>query len=237
MIRGWWWKYTGAGILFYVIVYGFLAKVPQLNILEESIRNLFFHVPMWFAMMFMMFVSLIFSIMYLMDSGKRYSHQVNNELTNKVRYDILASQWALVALFYGILGLITGSIWARTTWSAWWVFQEVKLNGAAAGMLVYFAYFILRGAIEDNEQKARISAVYNIFAFVMYMVLINVIPRIVDSSLHPGNGGNPGFSTYDLDSSLRWIFYPAILGWTLLAAWIVDLCIRAKKIEMKNYYR
>lgn len=235
MIKGWWWKYAGVLILLYTIVYGLIADVPQLNILEESIRNLFFHVPMWFSMMFMMMISLVYSIMYLANS--RGESQVNEGLSKKIRLDIIASQWATVALLFGFLGLLTGSVWARTTWSAWWVFQEVKLNGAAAGILVYVAYFILRGAIEDEEQKARVAAVYNIFAFVMYMVLINVIPRIVDSSLHPGNGGNPGFSAYDLDSHLRLIFYPAVIGWILLAAWIVDLRIRVKKIEMKNFYK
>ncbi|MCB0502933.1 MAG: cytochrome c biogenesis protein CcsA [Bacteroidetes bacterium] len=234
-MKGWWWKFTGVLLLLYTIVYGLVADVPQLNILEESIRNLFFHVPMWFAMMFMMMISLVYSIMYLANS--RGESQVNEGLTKKIRLDIIASQWATVALLFGFLGLLTGSVWARTTWSAWWVFQEVKLNGAAAGILVYVAYFILRGAIEDEEQKARVAAVYNIFAFVMYMVLINVIPRIVDSSLHPGNGGNPGFSAYDLDSHLRLIFYPAVIGWILLAAWIVDLRIRVKKMEMKNFYK
>ncbi|MEZ5004213.1 MAG: cytochrome c biogenesis protein CcsA [Chitinophagales bacterium] len=235
MIKGWWWKFAGVLLLLYTIIYGLVADVPQLNILEESIRNLFFHVPMWFAMMFMMMISLVYSIMYLANS--RGESQVNEGLSKKIRLDIIASQWATVALLFGFLGLLTGSVWARTTWSAWWVFQEVKLNGAAAGILVYVAYFILRGAIEDEEQKARVAAVYNIFAFVMYMVLINVIPRIVDSSLHPGNGGNPGFSAYDLDSHLRLIFYPAVIGWILLAAWIVDLRIRVKKMEMKNFYK
>lgn len=234
MIKGWWWKFLGVLILIFVIIYGFLGPVPNLPVLNESIRNLFFHVPMWMAMMFMLLVSLICSILYLANSNKDDSEEIGKGITTKMKYDILASQWANVGLFYGILGIITGSVWARATWSAWWVWSEVKLNGAAAGILVYLAYFILRGAIEDEEQKARISAVYNIFAFVMYMVLINVIPRIVESSLHPGNGGNPGFSSYDLDNSLRIIFYPAVIGWTLLAGWIVSLKIRLKKIEMKK---
>ncbi len=234
MIKGWWWKLLGVLILVFVIIYGFLGPVPNLPVLNESIRNLFFHVPMWMAMMFMLLVSLVSSILYLANSNNEVGNELSNGITKKMKYDIMASQWANVGLFYGFLGIITGSIWARTTWSAWWVFSEVKLNAAAAGILVYLAYFILRGAIEDEEQKARVSAVYNIFAFVMYMVLINVIPRIVEASLHPGNGGNPGFSKYDLDSSLRVVFYPAVIGWTLLAAWMVDLKIRLKKIELKK---
>jgi heme exporter protein C len=72
--------------------------------------------------------------------------------------------------------------------------------------------------------------VYNIFAFVMMLVFIGVLPRMTDS-LHPGKGGNPGFNTYDMDSSLRMVFYPALFGFILLGVWIMQLRIRLKKIE------
>ena len=233
MIKGWWWKIGGVLILLFVVIYGFIGDVPDLVVLNESIRNLYFHVPMWFSMMFMLIVSLVSSILYLSKNDEN-GNKMDRGITVKSKLDIIASQWAAVGLFFGILGIITGSIWARATWSAWWVFSEVKLNGAAAGILVYIAYFVLRGAIEDEDQRARVVAVYNIFAFVMYMVVINVIPRIVEASLHPGMGGNPGFSSYDLDDQLRIVFYPAVIGWTLLAAWIVDLRIRVKRIELRK---
>ncbi|MDB5227303.1 MAG: ABC-type transport system involved in cytochrome c biosis, permease component [Bacteroidota bacterium] len=214
-----WWKYVCVILLLYTIVMGFAGPIPPLNILEQSIRNLYFHVPMWFSMMALMLASTIFSIRYL-------SRQ-------KIEDDIKASACAQVGFVFGILGIITGSLWARVTWGAWWVFQEIKLNGAAAALLVYAAYFILRGSFDDEEKKARFSAVYSIFAFVMFMVLINVIPRISNSSLHPGNGGNPGFNSYDLDSNLRMVFYPAVMGWILLSAWITSLIIRMQKIFRK----
>ncbi|HRH58253.1 MAG TPA: cytochrome c biogenesis protein [Chitinophagales bacterium] len=200
---------------------GFSGPIPELNILEQSIRNLYFHVPMWFAMMILMFISMVYSIFYL--SKQRIDH------------DIKASAFAKVGFLFGILGIITGSVWARATWGAWWVFEEVKLNGAGAALLVYAAYFILRGSFEDEEKKARFAAVYSIFAFVMFMVLINVIPRISNSSLHPGNGGNPGFNSYDLDSNLRMVFYPAVIGWILLSVWITTLIIRIEKVYRKKH--
>ncbi len=217
-----WWKYLCIVLLFYTVVMGFLGKIPELNILESSIRNLYFHVPMWFSMMLMMLVSMIYSILYL-------SKQ-------RIQDDIVASSFATVGFLFGVLGIITGSIWARATWGAWWVFQEVKLNGAAAALLIYAAYFVLRGSFEDEEKRARFSAVYSVFAFTMFMVLINVIPRISNSSLHPGNGGNPGFNSYDLDSNLRIVFYPAVLGWILLSVWICTLIIRIKKVFRKIHH-
>ena len=189
-----WWKYLCILLLFYTVIMGFKGSIPELNILEESIRNLYFHVPMWFAMMTLMLVSVVYSIRYL-------SKQ-------KIEDDIKAAAFAKVGFLFGFLGILTGAVWARATWGAWWVFQEVK---------------------------ARFSAVYSIFAFVMFMVLINVIPRISNSSLHPGNGGNPGFNSYDLDSNLRLVFYPAVLGWILLSVWIATLLIRVEKIFRKKH--
>jgi heme exporter protein C len=97
-------------------------------------------------------------------------------------------------------------------------------------MLIYLAYGLVRSSMPDEQQRARISNVYNIFAFVIFMILIWILPRMTDS-LHPGNGGNPGFSKYDLDSNMRMVFYPAILAWTLLGFWIANLRIRVKKIS------
>jgi heme exporter protein C len=51
--------------------------------------------------------------------------------------------------------------------------------------------------------------------------------------MHPGNGGNPGFNMYDLDSKMRMVFYPAVIGWILLGLWITSLRIRMKLVEEK----
>jgi len=140
-----------------------------------------------------------------------------------------AEELARVGVVFGILGLITGSIWAKNTWGAWWT-NDVKLNGAAATMLVYFAYFLLRNSVDDEEKRARIAAVYSIFAFALMAVFIFILPRLTDS-LHPGNGGNPAFAKYDLDNTMRVVFYPAVIGWTLLAAGIADVRLRIRYLQ------
>lgn len=198
-------------------MWGFLGPVPHLAILHETIRNLYFHVTMWFGMMIILTVSLCHSILYL---GK-----------SKIKNDIIAAEATNVSILLGTLGLITGSLWARYTWGAWWT-NDPQLNGAAVTMLAYLAYVLLRNSIDDEQKRARISAVYNIFAYVMMVVFIGIIPKFTGvDSLHPGKGGNPGFNSYDLDASLRVVFYPAILGWTLLAVWIMSLRIRLKNIQ------
>ncbi|MBK9479804.1 MAG: cytochrome c biogenesis protein CcsA [Bacteroidia bacterium] len=213
-----WWKLLAVCCVIYAIVAGFLMKVPQLNILHESIRNLYFHVTMWFGMIIILLVSLIYSIKYL--SGFNLQH------------DIIASEAANVGILFGILGISTGSVWANFTWGDWWV-NDAKLNGAAITLLFYLAYVILRSSLEEEHKRAKVSAIYNIFAYVLLIVFLLILPRMTDS-LHPGNGGNPGFGQYDLDSNMRLVFYPAIIGWTLLGVWMMNLGVRIKNIKLHN---
>ncbi len=188
---------------------------PFRNILSETIRNTYFHVPLWFAMMFLFLAACIFSFLHLKTQDKDY--------------DIKAKTATRVGILYGILGCVTGAIWAKNTWGEYWSFDP-KQNMSAICLLIYCAYFVLRGAFEDEEKRARIAAVYNIFAFAAMIPLLFVIPRMV-ASLHPGNGGNPAFGTQDLDNTMRMIFYPAIIGFTLFGAWLGQLDGRMERIE------
>jgi heme exporter protein C len=193
--------------------------LPFLNILEETIRNLFYHVPMWFSMMLLLLISVIYSIRQL---------QKGEALNN----DTVAKSFAAVGVLFGILGVITGALWAKHTWGAYWSW-DVKQNTSAVALLIYLAYFVLRSSFDDADKRARISAVYNIFAFATLVPLLYIIPRMVDS-LHPGAEGNPAFSSYDLDSAMRLIFYPAVLGWILMGTWIATIWIRIDQIWQKK---
>ncbi len=188
---------------------------PFQPILFETIRNLMLHVPMWFSMFFLMTIGFVASIRTLLGNHKQ---------------DDLAIAAVKVGLLFCILGLITGSLWARFTWLTWWT-KDPQLNGALSVFIVYVAYLLLRNGIDDEIKKARISAVFNIFAFILMVILLMVWPRISQDSLHPGKSGNPAFSKYDLDSSLRIVFYPAVLGWILLSYWIFQLQLRYEKLK------
>ncbi len=210
-----WWKILCIALLFYTVVMGFLGPVPRLPILNEGIRNLYFHVPMWFGMMIILGISVVYSIRYLRDP--------------RPAHDDVAVQSAHTGILFGALGLVTGMIWARFTWGAWWV-NDPKLNGAAIAMLIYCAYLVLRNSLEDEGQRARISAIYNVFAFSTLVPLLFILPRLTDS-LHPGNGGNPGFNVYDQAKFMRPVFYPAVIGWTLLGVWLTQLHVRLRKLQ------
>lgn len=213
-----WWKVAAIILLLYTVIGGFLIPVPKQVILYESIRNLYFHVPMWFSMIFLFFMSVV--------------NSVKNLSSGNLMHDTRAKELVNTGIIFGILGTITGSIWAKYTWGAWWV-NDVKLNGSAITMLIYLAYVVLRGSLEDEQKRARIAAVYNIFAFVLLLVFIGILPRMTDS-LHPGNGGNPGFNNYDLDNNMKLVFYPAVLGWILLGWWIANLRTRISNLKQKH---
>ena len=213
--KNWWWKGITMLLILYSLIAGFLMDVPRLPILNETIRNLYYHVPMWFGMIGMLGVSMYFSIRYLQKSLKYH--------------DIIAHQFARVGILFGIMGMLSGMVWAKFTWGAYWS-SDPKQNASAIGLLIYLAYMILRDSLEHEEQKARIGAVYNIFAYFTFVPLIFIIPRITES-LHPGSGGNPGFNVYDLNAHLRIVFYPSIVGWTLLGVWLAYLGAKIKIIE------
>ncbi len=214
-----WWKVLTVVLLLYIIIAGFLYQVPRLPILNESIRNTYFHVPMWFGMIILLGVSVWFAIKYLR--------------TPTLRNDVISTEAARIGLLFGVLGIITGMGWARVTWGEFWS-NDPKQNASAIGILMYFAYFVLRGSFADDQQRARISAVYNIFAYAALIPLLFILPRLTDS-LHPGNGGNPGFSSYDMDNKMRMVFYPAVIAWTLLGVWILNVKSRFELIRYKIY--
>ncbi len=212
-----WWKWLCIALLVYTIIGGLLFRVPKLPILNETIRVLHFHVPMWFGMILVFTGSVVYAIKYLK--------------TNNLKFDIYSSQLADMGIAFGVLGIVTGMVWAKYTWGEPWS-NDPKQNASAVSLLIYLAYFVLRNSLKDEEQRNKISAVYNIFAFFLMIPLLFILPRMADS-LHPGNGGNPGFNAYDLDSNLRKVFYTAVLGWTLLGYWIASINVRLSLTHQK----
>ncbi|MBK9013748.1 MAG: cytochrome c biogenesis protein CcsA [Saprospiraceae bacterium] len=188
---------------------------PFRNILGETIRNTYYHVPLWMAMFIILTAGMVMSIRYLWKSNADDDRKAM-ALTN-------------VGLLLGILGLITGAIWAKFTWGKFWSW-DVKQNMTAIALLIYGAYFVLRASFEDPEKRARVSAVFNIFAFASLVPLLYIIPKLTDS-LHPGAGGNIAFGSQDLDNTMKLVFRPAIIGWTLLGIWIGEIVLRTARLR------
>jgi heme exporter protein C len=212
-----WWKVGTVVLILYTMIAGFLISVPAKSILHETIRNLYFHVPMWIGMLSVFIMSVFYSVRYL-----NYGQEKD---------DLAAVECVNTGLLFYTLGLLTGMLWARFTWGEFWS-GDPKQNSAAIAFLLYCAYLVLRNSIDEEQKRAKISAIYNIFAFPIMIVLIFILPRMTDS-LHPGSGGNPAFGKYDLDGRMRLVFYPAMLGWSFFAVWIATIRYRIRMIEHK----
>jgi heme exporter protein C len=216
MMKEYWWKVLSFLLLLYAVFYGFRVAVPD-TMIHETMRNLFYHVGMWFGMFSMLIVGFIYSLKYLRKFDERN--------------DIVAVEAVNVGLLFGFLGIFTGMIWANFTWGAPWV-KDPKLNGAAVGLFIYLAYMILRGSIDDVHKRAKVGAVYNIFAFVLWIVFVLIMPRIAGESIHPGKTDSPVLPMH-LYPEMRLVFYPAMVGWILLGVWILLVRIRIRKLKLK----
>mgnify|MGYP001346099291 CR=1 FL=1 len=209
------WKYVVAVWMTGVLVAGFLIPIPEIPILLESSRNLFLHVPMWFTMAVCFAAGFVYSIKYLNDPD--------------LATDRKAESFTQIGLLLGICGLVTGALRARFTAGTWRTIGEPRMNLSALGMMIYVAYFILRTAFENPDKRAKIAAVFNVFAATTIPFLLYIIPRQLPS-LHPGAEGNPAFSEITAPE-LRYVFYPAVVGFIALAVWLYDILYRYKEMK------
>ena len=192
---------------------------PNLEFTRETIRNTYFHVPMWFVMFTMYAIGLFYSVQFLR--------------TKDLMQDLRAVSFTRTGTIFGLLGLVTGGTWANYAWGQPFPINEIKLLMTYTALAIYLAYFILRMSFDDFERRARISAVYSIFSFSSLVPLLYVIPKLANASSHPGNGGNSSIATQDMDNTMRMVFYPASIGWILLGLWIATLVVRTEVVKEK----
>jgi len=118
---------------------------------------IFFHVPAAITAMLGAGVTCVTSIAYL--------------LTKNLKYDAISVSVTEVGLAFLAANLVTGSIWGRIIWGIWWTW-DARLTSALVCWLLYAGYLMLRHAIEEPTSRARIAAVFNIFAFVDVPIVI-----------------------------------------------------------------
>ncbi len=229
-------KVLGVGLILYALIYGMTAKLPELPTLEQSSRNIFYHVPMWFVTLTMAGLSLAYSLRYL-----RMTDPDLERTANPLIIDTRAEVAASLTVLFNALGLATGIVWQRVTWgsdmtstdfSAWWAWDPVQVCALIA-MLIYMAYFLLRSSFAEPEQRARISAVYNIFAFATLIPLFFIIPKMLPG-LHPtAEKGSFIFNKSDISNDFRLILYPGMIGFILLSVWLLEVRARLELALLK----
>ena len=132
-------------------------------------------------------------------------------------------------MVFTILATITGSIWAKFSWGAFWHWDP-RETSIFILLLIYGSLFALRSAVENEDKRARLSAVYSIIAFLTVPFFIFIMPRIM-IGLHPGsleldpNTGQviQGTNTvidFKMDAHMRIVFFTSMAAFTILYFWI-----------------
>ena len=197
-----------------LVITGAFLWAPLAVGLKEYTRVLYFHVPMAWITVIAFLMSAIYSIMYL---KKRL-----------IQYDMYAEATNQLGITFAILATITGSIWAKASWGAFWNWDP-RETSIFILLLIYAAYFALRSAIEEDEKKAALSAVYSILAFVTVPFFIFIVPRIYDS-LHPDPVINEE-GKIQMGGAILTVFLSSIAGFTTLFFWLFKL--KAELIKSK----
>lgn len=194
---------------------------PFILSLEDRIKILNFHVPMAWIAVLSYLIAMIYSVKYLRTSERRY--------------DISAASAAGLGTVFAILATVSGMIWAKFNWGSFWNWDP-RETSIFILLLIYFAYFALRSAIEREDIRGRSAAVYSIIAFVTVPFLVFVMPRIT-AGLHPGAQGDqmggPILNTSKgmLDSHLLFAYGLCMLGFTLLYFWMLNISIRTNLLK------
>ena len=147
--------------------------------------------------------------------------------TRDLKYDLQESLAARLGILFCILTTVSGAIFAKHTWGYYWNWDP-RQTSIFMLLLVYAAYFALRSAVSDPDQKANLSAVYSILGFVATLFLVFVLPRIIPG-LHPGAPKPTGVSegsviSFSLETAS--VLIPSVLAHIGLLIWIFKLSVK-----------
>jgi len=214
-----WWKIF-LFLWMILVIFGALIYAPPAKELGDTARILYFHVPSAWVGTLAFFLSAFYSVMYLRKED--------------LRHDVWAVSSAQLGFLFTLLATITGSLWAKKIWHSYWNWDP-RETSIFVLLLIYAAYFALRSAMEEDEQKARLAAVYSIIAFVTVPFFVFIVPRIYES-LHPDPLINEQ-RKIQMDSRMLRVFLGSLFGFTILFYWMlrirVELAFLNRKLSPK----
>ncbi len=181
---------AAAALLLVYDLYQMFLVLPDEAMQGAIYRILFFHAPAAMVGMVGYFIALVFSIMYL--------------TFGNFRYDSLAASIIEVSLVFSVVNIVTGSIWARIIWGIWWTW-DYRLTSALVCVLIFFGYLMLRRAIDEPTQRARLSAALCIFGCVDVVIVWKSIEWFRNQ--HPGPVLDFRTGGGHMDPAMQHIFY------------------------------
>lgn len=201
-------------------IWGALAWAPPAvgfkNVMSS--RILFFHVPMAWGSFVAFVAAGAWSLVYLA-RGRRATH------------DAAAAVAVELGLVFCVLATLSGSLWSRLEWGAYWNWDP-RQTSIVLALVFYAAYLALRGAVADGETRARLSAAYAALGLVVAPFLFFVLPRLT-FSLHPEPVVNAG-GEVEMDPRILQVLLFASLGFTALFFWMHNVARRLRDAGERN---
>lgn len=200
-----------------VIVGAFLYAPLAKGFIGQSSRILFFHVPMAWVSFVAFIAAGVWSLLFLWRRDPRH--------------DRAAAVAVELGLLFGVLATVTGALWARVMWGAYWNWDP-RQSSIVAALLFYGAYLALRSSLEDRDQRARLSAAYAVLGLVVAPFLFFIMPRIM-FSLHPQSVINAQ-GKVEMESRMVQVLLAGSAGCTALFFWIHNLRCRAQALAERK---
>jgi len=195
---------VAAAVLLSYNLYEMFMVLPDEAMQGAIYRILFFHAPAAIVGMIGYFIALTFSVMYL-SSGN-------------LRWDSLSASIVEVSLVFSVVNIVTGSIWARIIWGIWWTW-DYRLTSALVCVLIFAGYLMMRRAIEEPTQRARLSAALCVFGCVDVVIVWKSIEWFRNN--HPGPVLSIRTGGGTMDPAMERIFYLNLLAILLMAIALV----------------
>ncbi len=139
------------GVAFFAAMGAIFIFVPTEQTEGPIQRIMYFHIPAAWLSFFAFFIVFLSSILFLWKKEREW--------------DIYAHASAEIGVIFCSLVLITGPLWAKPIWGAWWVW-DARLTSTLILWLIYVAYLMLRAQTDPGSMRARYAAVLGIVGFL-----------------------------------------------------------------------
>ncbi|MCJ7625244.1 MAG: cytochrome c biogenesis protein CcsA [Anaerolineaceae bacterium] len=153
--------------------------------------------------------------------------------TKNITWDIVGVAGVEIGIVFTLVGIISGSIWARPIWNTWWTWDP-RLTTTTIMELIYAAYFMLRQGIDEPERRARFGAVYAIIGFLS--VPLTFFSIRIFRTIHPVviGGSDPGATgSFDMTARMLQTFMFGLLTYSFIFATLLWHRIRLGKLSLE----